>query len=221
MNNQLIIRLKDIRLFDISYRSQNVINGAYKTYVLECSNCESLAFSPLISPFSQISTIGSDVIFTCEKPQNSREPDRYQWFKQSNESNNSLNFDNSQGYGQILKLSNLTMENAGWYLCCIINKQQDDKKENENIESLLNNAKCSSAELKVNNIIDYDNHDEGKIIKNRIKTFVLVAISSIFILAIILLSLLVFICHKKLNSFTNTQKATKHLNQVINQCFFF
>jgi hypothetical protein len=215
MNNQLIIRLKDIRLFDISYRSQNILNGAYKTYVLECSNCDSLVFSPLISPVSQIATVGSQVIFTCDKPQNSKEPDRYQWFKQSNESNISLNFDNSQGYGQILKLSNLTMENAGWYLCCIINRQQNDDKDNENIESILNNARCSSVELKVNNMIDYDNHYEGKIIKNRIKTFVLIAVSSICILIIILLSFLVFVCHKKLNSFKNTQKATKHLNQVI------
>jgi hypothetical protein len=216
MNNQLIIRLRDIRLFDISYRSQNIINGAYKTYVVECYNCESLAYSPLISPVSQIATIGSEVIFTCDKPQNSKEPDRYQWFKQSNESNNKLNFDNSQGYGQILKLSNLSIDNAGWYLCCIINKHQDDMNKNENIESILNNAKCSSVELKVNNIIQYDNHDEGKIIKHGIKTFIFIAISSICILVIILLSLLVFVCHKKLNSFTNTQKASKHLNQVIN-----
>lgn len=34
-----MINLNDIRLFDITYRSQNTLTGAYLDYKIECSDC--------------------------------------------------------------------------------------------------------------------------------------------------------------------------------------
>ena len=45
-------------------------------------------YAPLISPVRQVATVGSDVLFTCDKPQSAPEPAGYRWFvKHDNEDN--------------------------------------------------------------------------------------------------------------------------------------
>jgi hypothetical protein len=191
-----------------------------------CYKKKELAFAPLVSPITQVATVGSDVIFTCDKPSNSKEPDRYIWFKKINQLNetNNLNPANSNGHGPILKLNNLTFDQSGWYLCCILyssrssnqTKGEDDDGQTKvsNQQEYMRNSRCSSAELKVNNLIDYDNNYGKLIPKNKIRTFVLIAMSALTVMIIFLLSFLIFVCHKKLSTFDNAQKASSNLNKV-------
>jgi hypothetical protein len=39
---ELRVNMSDMRLFDIIYYCQNLINGAHAIYELECSNCEGM-----------------------------------------------------------------------------------------------------------------------------------------------------------------------------------
>ena len=39
---RLRVNLSDVGLFDVAYRCQNLVNGAYVIYEIECSDCEGI-----------------------------------------------------------------------------------------------------------------------------------------------------------------------------------
>ncbi|RNA04719.1 hypothetical protein BpHYR1_020091 [Brachionus plicatilis] len=206
----LIISLNDLSLFDIVFRCHNSLSGAFKTYKLECSNCP-IFQPPLISPTRQEVGENSDTQFTCEKPSGSDEPDRYQWFKHNSEllPQNSetiyYNFSKSVGFGSILELKDITPENAGWYICCLVKSKLSvhDKRKalQENFVDDKNpKFSCSSVELKVLPVIK----------KSNVWLYLLISISAS---AIMIMTILTLLCGRRLRSIKHAEQARDHMQK--------
>jgi hypothetical protein len=235
-----------MRMFDYVYRCQNEKSGAFKSFKIECLNCDgtflmtfyiyinsyflicflfvkALLYAPIIAPIRQEVPIGSHSQLTCQKAQNANEPDRYQWFKQpisTSEINPNLTLSQSIGHGTILELKNITEKDAGWYICCIVNavlkpKERVDKllDTDYDLSDSLSNSWCSSAELKVNK----PNETELDQLKrsNKISMSILIAVLSCSVSFLFMTLVTIYLCNKKLKTFTNTHKAAKQLEEVI------
>lgn len=154
----------------------------------------------------------ADTQFTCEKPAGSDEPDRYQWFKHNSEllPQNSetvyFNFSNSVGFGSILELKNIKPGNAGWYICCLVKSKSsiNDKKKalQENIvDDQDPKYSCSSVELKV---LPAEK-------KSNIWLYLLIFICA---LVIIVMSIMTFLCSRRLRSIKYAEQARDHMKKV-------
>ncbi|CAF0847644.1 unnamed protein product [Brachionus calyciflorus] len=203
----LIISVDNFDVFDIIFQCKNFMTGSYKIYRLECSNCDISA--PLILPARQIVTENSDTQFTCEKPLNTNEPDRYQWFKHSKEvlpsdSETVYDFTQSIGYGSILDLKNITVKNAGWYICCLVNSKSSvqnkiDKINTDTKDDETPRFSCSSVELKV----------IAK--KAELRDILFYLLTGFCVIVILIMGTFIFLCTKKLTAFKHTEKARDYM----------
>ena len=231
-NKNLEIKLGNLDLFHHSYTSQNKKNGAFKTYTLECSNCEALYYAPIISPAKQTVPAFSHTQITCDKKQSvssSQEPDRYQWYKYESEprgtelSKRSLHDeyeDNKQSYiigsGPILEIFNVSSTDAGWYMCCFLDSSLAPEMRQLLIASSLNSTQiiddvfktCSSAQLIVNeHFLDKIQSPNSKVtVKSSLNT-ILAVVTSLALVSLALMTLFICVCHRRLKAYRNTQKA--------------
>jgi hypothetical protein len=193
--------------------------------------------SPLVSPVHQQVTTGSQTIFTCDKTNlASREPDRYQWFIQQEHTDDSIlkafNLDISKtiGNGPILELNNLTSNDSGWYICCLLyNKERhmsrrsadydDYKLQHERFNS--NNSfehSCSMAELKIHDFNNNNNNNSNlipKVLSLKTKILIVLIIIVSCLILIVGISFLIYCGYSKYFTYLKTVRAAQTMHKVI------
>lgn len=187
---------------------------------------------PIIAPHHQSAPIGSQTQLTCEKsPLSLLEPDRFQWYKRKSddesipesytEETTSFDLKKSIGVGSTLTLNNLTKNDAGWYVCCMLTAPStsvDTRKQalaaDANTETLdVNiNYACSSAEVVVTSL-----PETVRIINPTSSSKFRVILASILLVCFVvigLMTLVLYLCHQKLKIFQRTQEAVSALQNV-------
>lgn len=186
---------------------------------------------PIIAPHHQSAPIGSQTQLTCEKsPLSLLEPDRFQWYKRKSDeetesyteemtSSSTFDLKKSIGVGSTLTLNNLTKNDAGWYVCCMLTAPStsvDTRKQAladaaETLDVDINYA-CSSAELVVTNL-----PETVRIINPTSSSKFRVILASILLVCFVvigLMTLVLYLCHQKLKIFQRTQEAVSALQNV-------
>jgi hypothetical protein len=234
-DKSLEIKLDNLELFFDTYTSQNIKNGAMKTYKIECTDCESFYYAPIISPVSQSVPEDSSTQFTCDKRQsvsNSQDVDRYKWFKLETNPNKLEKITDLYTYddlehmsdvkqlnvsGPILDIVNVSRHDSGWFMCCYI-----DTSSTSEIKLLLSTklnlppssntfSTCSSAELNVFNTSSVKNQT-----KQRPKLNTILLTFTIGLLGFVLLmSIFVVLCYRRLSVYRNAHKGVRIMQKVI------
>ncbi len=206
-----------------------------KTYRIECTDCESFYYAPLISPVSQSIPEHSSTQFTCDKRQsvsNSQEVDQYKWFKFETDPNKLRIQTESSSYedlehmseakllnvmGPILDIANVSHHDNGWYMCCFIDTlSTSDIKQLLSVKlNLTTNTNtfstCSSAELNVFNLTNV-----VKSPKQRPKLNTILLVVTLALLGFLLImSIFVTLCYRRLNVYRNAHKGVRTMQKVI------
>jgi hypothetical protein len=211
--------------------------------------------APLIYPNKPSIPIGSSITLNCEKLPQAKEPDRYQWYKLNidevssgkgsasslQNSRASLDLDNSVGYGPYLELYNITLENMGWYQCClvysklkpahrrlkilkILSSKEENFTNNLNFDLDAEDAPeltCSSVHITARNESSSVSKNDSKIGSGTVlkpskssNTFLFLSVVVVFMFVMVVLTLLTLFFYKKLKQYNNAQKATQKMCTV-------
>lgn len=190
---------------------------------------------PIVSPYHQSVPVGSSTQLTCEKsPSSLFEPDRFQWYKrkqqQSETTNNNDDYDTgamfdlkkSIGYGSVLTIDNITLADAGWYVCCMLTAPAtsvderkeaiaaaDQQQQHPTLDVKINYA-CSSAQIEVEQI-----QIVPPVATSKSFRVILALVLLVCFVVIGLMALVLYFCHEKLKIFKRTHEAVSALQNVI------
>lgn len=153
----------------------------------------------------------------------SREPDRYQWFKQHHgheDDMRRLNLSRSIGHGRVLNLDKISSPTqAGWYICCLLYSQLSvhERKEligqklvdeyeysSDGVDSAQFIHVCSSAELEL--------HLPPK--SSRLNVKILLITGAVFSFVIFIMSIVTYCCYVKMKTHKNARQAMSAMQDV-------